>query len=77
MARRAMWVAFASDRGGTGGSHISGYGRGRTFCPVNWSVALLYLAIVCLLALDETGCIAECDARGWAFIISYICSACA
>jgi hypothetical protein len=61
MARRAMWVAFASDRGGTGGSHISGYGRGRTFRSVNWSVTP---AVVCLLALDETGCVAECNARG-------------
>ena len=49
MVRRTLWVAFASDREGAGGSNISGHDRGRTFrCP-NWSVTLLYFVVICLL----------------------------
>ena len=74
MARRTLWVAFASDREDAGGSNFFGHDRGRTFrCP-NWSVTLFYFVVICLLALEEAGFVADVRCARLGFI-SYI-SAC-
>ena len=73
MARRTLCGAFASDREGAGGSNISGHNRGRTFrCP-NCSVTLFYFVVICLLALEEAGFVADVRCVRLGIHIIHIC----